>query len=168
MVEDSEDDVFIFRHILRKCNSAAFLTVINDGKTAVAHLADATSRPKYDMVFLDLRLPIISGIEVLARFHSAKYEFPIYILTGSANSKDKEKVSELGAAGYFEKPLPASVLRNILSSLQVRGPSIGFPSSPSLAWGEPPSRDCALNRELLGRPCDLKSGIQDSVQIIKR
>ena len=116
LVEDSEDDVFFFRHTLRKCNSSVSLTVINDGKAAVAHLSDPTTRAKYDLVFLDLKLPFLNGFEVLAwcRSQSINNDLPIYILSGSAEAKDKAKATELGATGYFEKPLSLRILQQIL------------------------------------------------------
>ena len=65
LVEDSDEDVFFFRRAMSKYGEPADVTLVGDGKAAVAFLADPEKRKTIDVVFLDLKLPLMNGFEVL-------------------------------------------------------------------------------------------------------
>jgi CheY-like chemotaxis protein len=112
LVEDSDDDVFFFRMALRKCGHACELFVAGDGKEALRLLTEQ----RFDVVFLDLKVPLLNGFEVLKWLRGQEYaiDLPIYVLSGSAQAVDKGKALDLGATSYFEKPLPVELLRGLI------------------------------------------------------
>src|SRR5262245_8159884 len=72
LVEDNEDDVFLMRRALKEANIAMTLRIVEHGQEAIDYLsgvgefADRTKFPIPSIVFLDLRMPLASGQEVLA------------------------------------------------------------------------------------------------------
>ena len=59
------------------------------------------------LVLLDIRLPDMSGVDVLARIRSLEEtrQIPIVIVTASAMPHEKAQVQEAGVAGYLTKPI---------------------------------------------------------------
>src|SRR6201993_4620683 len=62
---------------------------------------------KPDAVLLDLRMPKYSGYELLQTYTSLSHtqRIPVIIVSGEAGGETKEHCKQLGAAGYFEKPI---------------------------------------------------------------
>jgi DNA-binding response OmpR family regulator len=71
---------------------------------------------KPDAVLLDLRMPKYSGYELLQTYTSFSHtqRTPVVIVTGEAGGQTKEQCIQLGAAGYFEKPIDFDALRTCL------------------------------------------------------
>ena len=63
-----------------------------------------------DVVFLDVRLPEMSGIEVLRRIRATHPELPVVRGTGNAEESELEEARRLGVAGIVEKP---SILKKV-------------------------------------------------------
>jgi len=70
-----------------------------------------------DAILLDLRMPKYSGYELLQTFtsFSRTQMIPVIIVSGEAGGQTKEHCKQLGAAGYFEKPIDFEALRACLS-----------------------------------------------------
>jgi DNA-binding response OmpR family regulator len=71
---------------------------------------------KPEAILLDLRMPKYSGYELLQTFtsFSRTQMIPIIIVSGEAGGQTKEHCKQLGAAGYFEKPIDFEALRMCL------------------------------------------------------
>jgi CheY-like chemotaxis protein len=74
---------------------------------------------KPDAIVLDLRMPKYSGYELLQTFTSFSHtqKIPVIIVSGEAGGQTKEHCKELGAAGYFEKPIDFDALRECLNQV---------------------------------------------------
>jgi DNA-binding response OmpR family regulator len=72
-----------------------------------------------DAILLDLRMPNFSGFELCQTFTSFSRTqlIPVYIVSGEAGAQTKEFCRELGAAGYFEKPVDFDALRARLDGI---------------------------------------------------
>jgi CheY-like chemotaxis protein len=70
-----------------------------------------------DAILLDLRMPTYSGYELLQTLtaFSRTQMIPVIIVSGEAGGQTKEHCKQLGAAGYFEKPIDFEALRAFLS-----------------------------------------------------
>ena len=72
LVEDNEDDVFLMKRALKGARVVNPLHVVDDGQDALDYLAgtgkfaDRANYPLPAVIFLDLKLPYISGHDVLA------------------------------------------------------------------------------------------------------
>jgi CheY-like chemotaxis protein len=88
------------------------LPIVTDGELALAYLngtgvyADRDRFPFPIAVFLDLKLPRIDGLDVLAAIRQSETlrHLHIDVMSASARSADVRRASELGANGYIVKP----------------------------------------------------------------
>ena len=78
---------------------------------------------KPDAILLDLRMPKYSGYELLQTFtsFSRTQMIPVIIVSGEAGGQTKEHCKQLGAAGYFEKPIDFDALRACLQQVASKG-----------------------------------------------
>ncbi len=74
---------------------------------------------KPDAILLDLRMPKYSGYELLQTFtsFSRTQMIPVIIVSGEAGGQTKEHCKQLGAAGYFEKPIDFEALRACVNQI---------------------------------------------------
>jgi two-component system nitrate/nitrite response regulator NarL len=79
-----------------------------------------------DIVLLDLRMPDMSGLEVLQWIRQKKYEVPVVMLTTSADERDLIESLRLGAQGYLLKDMDPDDLVNALDDV-VSGETIVAP-----------------------------------------
>lgn len=123
LVEDESHDVFFLQMALEKAEVQNALAVVSDGRQAIDYLggtgkfADRRQNPLPCLVLLDLRLPIVPGMEVLrwARKQAALAHIPILIHSSSNQDSDVEDSYRLGANGYIVKPIrPADLLEIVL------------------------------------------------------
>lgn len=109
LVEDSAADVNLIEEALAEEHVSCALQVVRDGAKAIDFMdqMDADeSRPRPDLVLLDLNLPQVSGEEVLQRIRvSPRCENTKVLIVSSSNERsDRERAMALGATGYFSKP----------------------------------------------------------------
>ena len=114
LIEDDENDVLIFRRSLAKIHSDLPLLVIPDGQAAWQYLsgAGATPRPsRPSLILLDLKLPKMSGLEILASLKSDPdlRSIPVVIMTSSRAQADVDAVYARGADFYLVKALDAEL-----------------------------------------------------------
>jgi CheY-like chemotaxis protein len=126
LVEDNPDDVFAVKWCFRRSKISNPIHVVTHGEEAIAYLSGAapyTDRQRYPlpfMVLLDLKLPYMSGFEVLAwiRERLALEGLVVVALTSSDESKDHQRAYSLGARSYLVKPPEPDGLRDLIDSLQ--------------------------------------------------
>lgn len=124
LVEDNEDDVFIFRRAFRRAGLSHPLQVAADGQEAIEYLAgagryaDRATHPWPSLVFLDLKLPRRSGHEVLAWIAGQPElpRVPVIVLTSSAEARDLQRSRELGALHYLVKPPTPDALAELIET----------------------------------------------------
>ncbi len=125
VVEDNDDDVFILRRAFKDAQLDNRLHVVADGEEAVDFLAgegkfaDRSQYPFPVLVLLDLKLPLKSGLEVLAWIQKQPFSSDVYVivLTSSAEERDITKAYHLGARSYLTKPPTASTLCEVMTAL---------------------------------------------------
>ena len=124
LIEDSEDDVFLMRRAVKKAGMPWNLNVVMDGQEALDYVtgtgkfANREEFPLPSLVFLDLKLPYISGFDLLTTIRNDQTlkEVPIIILTSSPEERDQLKATELGADVYLIKPPTEEMLRGIAAT----------------------------------------------------
>lgn len=128
-VEDSEDDVFMMKRVLKKAGVENPLRVVWDGQEAMDYLSAAVDPKRRDenplpfLVLLDLKLPYRDGFEVLEwiRKQEALREVTVAMLTGSGETRDRQRALALGARAYLVKPASIDDIRRLLGSLEASG-----------------------------------------------
>jgi DNA-binding response OmpR family regulator len=91
--------------------------VIDTGEPEAGLALALEHRP--DAILLDLRMPKYSGYELCQTFtsFSRTQTIPVVIVSGEAGAQTKEHCKQLGAAGYFEKPLDFAALKVFLRGI---------------------------------------------------
>ena len=111
MVEDTEEHGVLMKRALEKGRLKSRLSWIKDGKAALDFLhnrgayADVEANPRPDLILLDLKLPKVSGLEILEHLKGDEKlkEIPVVILTASDNKGDIISTYQGGADSYFTK-----------------------------------------------------------------
>jgi two-component system, response regulator len=105
LVEDNPNDAELTQRALKKSDLGARLAIARDGAEALEYLLSSRPRPK--VVFLDLKLPKIDGIEVLRRVRAEERTrcLPIVVLTSSQEERDINECYKLGVNSYVVKPV---------------------------------------------------------------
>lgn len=105
LVEDNPNDAELTLRALRKSDVGARLAIARDGAEALEYLLSNRPRPK--VVFLDLKLPKIDGIEVLRRVRADErtHSIPVVVLTSSQEERDISECYKLGVNSYVVKPV---------------------------------------------------------------
>jgi len=91
--------------ILEKRNILHVLTTVKNGDKALEYLT--TSKQKPDVIFIDLNVPDLNGLDMLSAIHANPEwkNIKIFMLTSSDQPLDRNKAIEVGASGFFTKPL---------------------------------------------------------------
>jgi len=113
LVEDSIHDAELTIHALRKNNVATHIIHLKDGAAALDFLfgkgkykgRNLDNKPK--VILLDLKMPKVSGLEVLEKIAAnvLTQKIPVVVLTSSKEHPDVEKAYKLGANSYIVKPV---------------------------------------------------------------
>ncbi len=113
LTEDNPNDVELTLRALQKHNLANKVYVVKDGEEALDFIF-ATGQystrninlpPK--VIFLDLKLPKVSGIEVLRKIKSddKTKSVPVVVVTSSQESQDIQECYKMGVNSYIQKPI---------------------------------------------------------------
>jgi two-component system response regulator len=110
VVEDNADDRDLLIRQLRKTKTDNHVKFISDGKVAMDFLSNLPPpAPFCDLmaIFLDLKLPSISGLEILRRIKKLPRvkNIPVIIMTSSLDPKDFEECQRLKVASFVLKPI---------------------------------------------------------------
>jgi DNA-binding response OmpR family regulator len=96
-----EDDLPLASFIGERLQSEQYVVELAcNGKIA----ADALSSSKYDLMVLDLNLPILDGISLLKQFRPSNPRMPVLVLTGRSRIEDRVLSLDAGADDCMNKP----------------------------------------------------------------
>lgn len=104
LVDDDEDDRFLFSDALKRSNSNIELVMFQEGSELLDHLTASDRVP--DVIFIDLNMPLVNGDDLLENIRSGpnKVEVPIIIYSTSYNPSKAQNVLDKGAALFLQKP----------------------------------------------------------------
>jgi len=125
LVEDDENDVYFMKRAMAKAGLQPPIHVAINGQDVVDYLsgtgryADRAAFPLPRCIFLDLKLPFLSGFQVLEwmRIQPKVKEITVFVLTSSPEDSDRKRARELGAKAYLVKPPTAQMLLDMLQHL---------------------------------------------------
>lgn len=125
LVEDNIDDATLAIHSLREKKLTNKIVHLKNGDEALRYFfADLNGERCSDapkIIFLDLKMPKVDGIEVLTKIKSdpVTRRIPVVILTSSSEHPDIERCYELGANSYVVKPIEFDNFTSQISQLGV-------------------------------------------------
>lgn len=113
LLEDSEEDIFLFRRAVAKAGRTVMLKSVLNGANAQQYLrgedshSDRAQNPMPSVIFSDLQLPGMGGLQFLEWLRSdpAFRALPCIIFSGSANPSDVQTAYELGVTSFIVKPI---------------------------------------------------------------
>ena len=128
LVEDNPDDVTLTEIAFKKGQVHNKLVVAVDGQEALDFLfcrgkhAGEDSCEKPALVLLDLKLPLVSGMDVLKaiRADARTSQIPVVILTSSMEDNDKTESCKLGANDFIRKPTGFSNFVEIIQQVKAK------------------------------------------------
>jgi len=113
LVEDNPDDELLAMRALQKNNISSDIVVVRDGEEAIEYLFGTGSFCSRDtsimphVIFLDINLPKLDGINVLKRIRadSRTNTIPVVMLTSSNEESDITRCYSHGANSFICKPV---------------------------------------------------------------
>ena len=125
IVDDSDKDTILMERELQKARIANSIMTLRSGEDALDFLfrrgaysgIPQVALPR--VVFLDLRMPGMSGLDVLKqlRLNELTIDLPVVIFTSSAEDPDISQSYRLGANSYVVKPVSLDQMRIAMQSL---------------------------------------------------
>jgi signal transduction histidine kinase/CheY-like chemotaxis protein len=112
LVEDNKMNQHVISHMLKKWQNIS-LSIANNGQEAIERISEET----FDLVLMDLQMPIMDGFETTAIIRGGKLnnidaEVPILVITADCTYETMKEIFRLGANDYMTKPLNAQTLFN--------------------------------------------------------
>jgi CheY-like chemotaxis protein len=125
LVDDNAPDVELTVRALRRQNLANHIHVAEDGQQALDFLfcresySERSFASPPTVVFLDLKMPKVDGIEVLRaiRGDSRTRAIPVVVLTSSKEQRDVVESYRLGVNAYIQKPVDFDKFRSVIEQM---------------------------------------------------
>lgn len=113
LVDDDMRNIFAMTKVLKA--NGLLVDIAENGQVAIDKV---TARPDYDLILMDIMMPVMDGFEAIDRIRrmDRARKIPIIALTAKAMPEDRKKCLDAGANDYISKPVDTSIL---ISMLQV-------------------------------------------------
>ena len=122
VVDDSAADRLLLERALGANDPTLQIRTFADGRTALEHLLSVASgqAPLPRLVLLDLRMPRLGGLELLAELQASPQtrRIPVVVLATSSSRTDVLRAYELGACSYLVKPNRLSELEALIQTVK--------------------------------------------------
>jgi signal transduction histidine kinase/DNA-binding response OmpR family regulator len=121
LAEDSPDIQGFVSVILR--GAGAEVVAVSDGQAAFdAALEAEKAGSTFDVVMMDMQMPVLDGKQATSRLRAAGYTAPIVALTASSMSGDREQCIAAGCDGYLSKPIRVATLVDEVAAFRRSSP----------------------------------------------
>lgn len=109
VAEDNAVNQQLIQRVIRK--TGAMVTVVPDGQKAV----DEAQRSKFDLILMDVNMPVMGGLEATQTLRRFGYTRPIFALTAEQGAEEIEACLVAGCDGHLGKPLELEKFYTILA-----------------------------------------------------
>ncbi|WP_455222139.1 ATP-binding protein [Kaarinaea lacus] len=109
LAEDNQTNQQLLSMLLRKMG--AEVSIAENGEVAVT----LAQQNHYDLIYMDMQMPVLSGIDAVKILRSQNYERPIVALTANATNEDKMICINAGCNDFLTKPTPREKLFKMTS-----------------------------------------------------
>jgi len=120
LAEDAPDNQRLIAFLLQKAGAEVALAA--DGASAVEMALDAQRRGHtFDVVLMDMQMPVLDGYQASQRLREQGYEGPILALTANAMAGQREACLQAGCDEFMAKPVQRAVLIRTVAEYSARG-----------------------------------------------
>jgi CheY-like chemotaxis protein len=130
LVEDNPMDVDLTIRAFQHNHVVNPVTVLRDGEEALTYIRNySTQAPMPMLVLLDLKLPRVDGLELLAELRKTTIfkTIPVVVLTSSSEDKDVQTAYQLGANSYIVKPVNFENFIEVAREIELYWVLLNFP-----------------------------------------
>jgi signal transduction histidine kinase/CheY-like chemotaxis protein len=114
LAEDGYDNQVLITTYLVK--AGATVKVVGDGQLAVeAATAALAAGTPYDVILMDMQMPVLDGYAATSKLRLMKYDGPIVALTAHAMAGDRERCEKAGCDEYLTKPIGRAKLVSLVA-----------------------------------------------------
>ncbi len=113
------DDTKNIRVLLKTCLELEGFEVFTASDAAVA--LELLKNTQMDIAFIDIKMPEISGTELLKKMRDDGSKTPVVIMTAFASIKNAVECTRMGAVAYLQKPFTANKIRALLTEIWPAG-----------------------------------------------
>ena len=145
LVEDNEINQEVASRMLKR--AGVNVEIAQNGKNAVDRYLENDN--KYDMIFMDLQMPVMSGYEAAKIIREHDKDIPIIAISAAAMSEDKQKVIEAGMNYHISKPIDMQQLYETIDMYYRL-------KEPVVQNVQPQKPETVLDREYLERKLNSK------------
>ncbi|HSX84966.1 MAG TPA: response regulator [Cellvibrio sp.] len=121
IVEDNPDHAELIEATIRDCEPGIRILNLKNGEEALEHLTllKSQSAPTPDLIFMDIKMPRMNGIETLIALKQDIYmrDIPVIMLSTSTNESEMRICLKSGAEIYLAKPLQAETFKQQIRPL---------------------------------------------------
>lgn len=111
VAEDNDSNYILMSYILKKYYE---FERAKNGQEAV----EMANKNSYDLVLMDIKMPVMDGLEATRKIKEAHPELPIVALTANAFDSDRQLALEAGCADFLAKPVSSdaclATIKNLL------------------------------------------------------
>lgn len=108
--DDNADNLRFIQYLITK--TGAELELVNNGELAF----EKAMENDYDLILMDMQMPMISGTEATELLKGAGCVTPIIMLTANVDSDSRQAIDDCGADGYFPKPIDTKKFYQLLET----------------------------------------------------
>ncbi|WP_455200709.1 ATP-binding protein [Kaarinaea lacus] len=109
LAEDNETNQQLLSMLLRKMG--ADVSIAENGDVAVK----MAQQNHYDLIYMDMQMPVLSGVDAVKKLRQERYDQPIVALTANATNEDKMTCINAGCNDFLSKPIPRDKLFSMTS-----------------------------------------------------
>jgi CheY-like chemotaxis protein len=114
IVEDDQTSSFTIKeYLIHMGYSSRRIKIVENGEECI----NEVKNHKYDVIFMDIVMPILGGIETIKELHKLDTTPIIIVISASVQDSDKQKYQQVGIDGYLPKPILRENLKSLLESV---------------------------------------------------
>lgn len=122
--DDNEDNRALLSYLLGK--TGANVTQVTNGREAV----EAGIRGNYDLLLMDMQMPIMDGLRATKLLKEAEVNYPIVMLTANVDQDSRQQCNDAGADGHISKPIDARTFYRCLREYLSTSPEVRSQPEP--------------------------------------
>lgn len=109
IADDNPVNLKLLKHQIKKIDDNIKVIEVEDGAQALEQLEHHV----FDLILLDMEMPIMGGIDALKTIRQRGDDTPVYIVTGNISPEDIKYCTSMGASGHIAKPIDKENLQQV-------------------------------------------------------